>query len=61
MLGGNRQGTRLARLFKESVPADEIPVVVGAAVPAVRQGTQGRQAFGDWADQAAIWPAVPAA
>ena len=27
---GARAGTRLARLFKESVPADEIPVVVGA-------------------------------
>ena len=61
MLGGNREGTRLARLFKESVHADEIPVVVGALFQQYAKERKAGQAFGDWADQAAIWPATPAA
>ena len=61
MLGGNREGTRLARLFKESVLADEIPVVVGALFQQYAKERKAGQAFGDWADQAAIWPATPAA
>jgi sulfite reductase (NADPH) hemoprotein beta-component len=61
MLGGNREGTRLARLFKESVHADEIPAVVGALFQQYAKERKAGQAFGDWADQAAIWPAAPAA
>jgi sulfite reductase (NADPH) hemoprotein beta-component len=61
MLGGNREGTRLARLFKESVPADEIPVVIGALFQQYAKERKAGQAFGDWVDQAAVWPAAPAA
>ena len=61
MLGGNREGTRLARLFKESVLADEIPSVVGALFRQYAQERKPGQAFGDWANQAPIWPAAPAA
>ncbi len=56
MLGGNREGTRLARLFKESVPADEIPVVVGALFQQYAKERKAGQAFGDWVDGAAVWP-----
>lgn len=62
MLGGNREGTRLARLFKESALADEIPTVIGALFQQYAKERKAGQAFGDWADQAAIWPAAtPAA
>jgi sulfite reductase beta subunit-like hemoprotein len=61
MLGGNREGTRLARLFKESVPADDIPVVIGALFQQYAKERKAGQAFGDWVDQAAVWPAAPAA
>ena len=61
MLGGNREGTRLARLFKESVPADEIPVVVGALFQQYAKERKNGQAFGDWVDQASVWPVAPSA
>ena len=56
MLGGNREGTRLARLFKESVPADEIPVLIGTLFNQYAKERQASQAFGDWVDGAAVWP-----
>lgn len=56
MLGGNREGTRLARIWKESVPTDEIPVLVGGLYQQYAKERRPGQAFGDWADQAAIWP-----
>jgi sulfite reductase (NADPH) hemoprotein beta-component len=59
MLGGNREGTRLARLFKESVPADEIPVVIGALFNQYAKERTAGQAFGDWVDAAAVWPVAP--
>ena len=61
MLGGNREGTRLARLFKESVLADEIPSVIGTLFRQYAGERRSGQAFGDWANEAAIWPAPPAA
>ena len=56
MLGGNREGTRLARLFKESVLADEIPVVIGNLFQQYAKERTTDQAFGDWVDAAAVWP-----
>lgn len=62
MLGGNREGTRLARLFRESVPAAEIPVVIGGLFQQYAKDRKADQAFGDWVNDAAVWPAAtPAA
>lgn len=62
MLGGNREGTRLARLFRESVPAAEIPVVIGDLFQQYAKARKTDQAFGDWVNDAAVWPAAtPAA
>jgi sulfite reductase (NADPH) hemoprotein beta-component len=56
MLGGNREGTRLARTWKESVPTEEIPVLVGALFQQYAKERRAGQGFGDWVDQAAVWP-----
>jgi sulfite reductase beta subunit-like hemoprotein len=56
MLGGNREGTRLARTWRESVLLDEIPVAVGELFKHAQQRKSG-QAFGDWVNEAAVWPA----
>ena len=56
MLGGNREGTRLARLFKESVLTDEIPVVIANLFQQYAKERTPDQSFGDWVDAAAVWP-----
>ncbi len=56
MLGGNRQGTRLARLWKESVLIDEIPTIVGNLFQQYAKERQSGEAFGDWVDHANVWP-----
>lgn len=63
MLGGNREGTRLARTWRESVLLDEIPVAIGGLFKQYAQERKNGQAFGDWVNDAAIWPAptTPAA
>ena len=61
MLGGNREGTRLARLWKEAALADEIPVLIGELFKQYAKERKAGQAFGDWVDQAPVWPAAPAA
>ena len=61
MLGGNREGTRLARLWKEAALADEIPVLIGELFKQYAKERTTGQAFGDWVDQAPVWPAAPAA
>ncbi|MEY3958545.1 MAG: sulfite reductase hemoprotein beta-component [Verrucomicrobiota bacterium] len=61
MLGGNREGTRLARLYRESVAYDEIPNVLGGLFQQYAKERRAGQAFGDWADAAPIWPAAPQA
>ncbi|MEY2821961.1 MAG: sulfite reductase hemoprotein beta-component [Verrucomicrobiota bacterium] len=58
MLGGNREGTRLARLYRESVAYDEIPNVLGGLFQQYAKERRAGQAFGDWADAAPIWPAA---
>ncbi len=61
MLGGNREGTRLARLWKESALSDEIPVLIGELFKQYAKERKAGQAFGDWVDQAPVWPAAPTA
>jgi sulfite reductase (NADPH) hemoprotein beta-component len=61
MLGGNREGTRLARLWKEAALADEIPVLIGELFKQYAKERTAGQAFGDWVDQAPVWPSAPAA
>ncbi len=58
MLGGNREGARLARLYRESVAYDEIPNVLGGLFQQYAKERRAGQAFGDWADAAPIWPAA---
>ncbi|MFZ9345131.1 MAG: NADPH-dependent assimilatory sulfite reductase hemoprotein subunit [Opitutales bacterium] len=58
MLGGNREGTRRARLYRESVAYDEIPNVLGGLFQQYAKERRAGQAFGDWADAAPIWPAA---
>ena len=58
MLGGNREGTRLARLYRESVAYDEIPNVISGLFQQYAKERRAGQAFGDWADGAPIWPAA---
>lgn len=57
MLGGNREGTRLARLWRESVLLDEIPTAIGELFKQYSQERKKDEAFGDWVDHAAVWPA----
>lgn len=58
LLGGNRQGTRLARNWRESVPIDEIPAVLGELFQRYSHERVNGQGFGDWTDATAdIWPA----
>jgi sulfite reductase (NADPH) hemoprotein beta-component len=48
-LGGSRQGDRLGFIYKESVPADDIPALI---VPLLRRFATERvkqESFGDWA------------
>ncbi|NBX00938.1 sulfite reductase, partial [bacterium] len=56
MLGGNREGTRLARTWRESVLADELPVAIGELFKQYAKERKAGQAFGDWANEATIWP-----
>ncbi len=58
MLGGNREGTRLARLYRDSVAYDENPHVLGGLFQQYAKERRAGQAFGDWADAAPIWPAA---
>ena len=58
LLGGNRQGTRLARNWRESVPIDEIPTALGELFQRYSHERVNGQGFGDWTDATAdIWPA----
>ena len=58
LLGGNRQGTRLARNWRESVPIDDIPKVLGELFQRYSHERVNGQGFGDWTDATAdIWPA----
>ncbi|MFZ9201839.1 MAG: NADPH-dependent assimilatory sulfite reductase hemoprotein subunit [Opitutales bacterium] len=62
LLGGNRQGTRLARNWRESVPIDEIPVALGQLFQRYAKERATGQSFGDWSDRAAdLWATTPAA
>ena len=61
LLGGNREGTRLARNWRESVPLDEIPGLVGGLLARFARERRPGQAFGDWTDAAADLWAAPSA
>jgi len=62
LLGGNRQGTRLARNWRESVPLDEIPVALGQLFQRYAKERSAEQSFGDWSDRATdLWSAAPTA
>lgn len=62
LLGGNRQGTRLARNWRESVPIDEIPVALGQLFQRYAKERTAGQSFGDWSDRAAdLWATAPTA
>lgn len=58
LLGGNREGTRLARNWHESVPFDEIPTKLGVLFKRYASERTPEQAFGDWADRTTdLWTA----
>jgi len=57
MLGGNREGTRLARTWKEAVLADDITAGIAELFKQYAKERKEGQAFGDWANEANIWPA----
>jgi len=50
LLGGNREGTRLARNWRESVPIDDIPVLLGGLLARYARERRPGQGFGDWTD-----------
>lgn len=57
LLGGNRQGTRLARNWRESVPIEDIPTVLGELFQRYSHERVNGQAFGDWTDATRdLWP-----
>jgi len=61
LLGGNREGTRLARNWRESVPLDDIPVLLSGLLAEYARGRSPGQSFGDWTDaEQRLWSA-PAA
>jgi sulfite reductase beta subunit-like hemoprotein len=41
--------------------ADEIPVLIGELFKQYAKDRKAGQAFGDWVDQAPVWPSAPAA
>ncbi|WP_066568749.1 assimilatory sulfite reductase (NADPH) hemoprotein subunit [Snodgrassella sp. CFCC 13594] len=53
-VGGNRAGTRIPRLFKENISADEILVLIGDWVAAWAHGREKGEAFGDFAIRTGI-------
>ena len=58
LLGGNRQGTRLARNWRESVPLDDIPTLLGELFRRYARERAPGQAFGDWTDAVGdLWSA----
>lgn len=61
LLGGNREGTRLARNWRESVPLDDIPALLGSVLARFARERSAGQAFGDWTDRTADLWASPAA
>ena len=61
LLGGNREGTRLARNWKESVPLDDIPVLLGGLFSRYAKERRAGQGFGDWTDATKdIWETAAA-
>ena len=60
MLGGNREGTRLARTWKEAVLADDITAGIAELFKQYAKERKAGQAFGDWANEANIWTAPTA-
>ncbi len=48
-LGGSHEGTRLGRLYKESVKAEELPGLVRDLLASFRETRQRGEYFGDWA------------
>ena len=47
-LGGNAQGTRLAYIYKDSVPQAEIPATIGKALNYYKANRQNGESFGDF-------------
>lgn len=61
-LGGNFEGTRLARLYKENVKAAELGELLAGVLTRWRAETNATRGFGDWAAEALVpegRPGVP--
>jgi len=50
-LGGNAEGTRLAFIYKDQVPLEDIPVVLKPLLTAFREERNERESFGDFCDR----------
>ena len=53
-VGGNREGTRIPRLFKENIVQEEILEIIDGWLGAWAQGRQGEEGFGDFAVRTGI-------
>ena len=54
-LGGNEEGTRLARLYDQNVKVDEIPEKVGGLFTRFRDERESKERFGDFCARV-VWP-----
>lgn len=50
-LGGNAEGTRLAFIYQDQVPLDEIPVILKPLLTAFREERGDTESFGDFCDR----------
>lgn len=50
-LGGNAEGTRLAFIYQDQVPLEDIPVVLKPLLTAFREERNERESFGDFCDR----------
>ena len=53
-VGGNREGTRIPRLFKENIVREEILEIIDGWLGAWAHGRQGEEGFGDFAVRTGI-------
>jgi len=58
-LGGSPRGDRLARLFQENVPTEELPVLVARLIDRWRGGRQRGESFGDWSHRVGVANVLP--
>jgi sulfite reductase (ferredoxin) len=50
-LGGNAEGTRLAFIYQDQVPLEDIPVVLKPLLTAFREERNEGESFGDFCDR----------